>query len=123
MDENKKFILEHAAREQIEDAAAKVGLHLEDYQIIDMAEAIRRMAGTDDEAPKEGDLGGDDGTIIRAVFVIGDLAFADHVLDPDKAALQALEAELEADIDHDAIIDAMRDGGDLDEIDRALKDL
>lgn len=123
MDENKRFILEHKAKEDIEDAASKIGLHMDDYQIIDMAEAIRRMQGTDDEAPKEDDLGGDDGVIVRASFVIGDLAFADHVLDPDKAALMALEAELEADLDHDAIIDAMRDGGDLDEIDQALKDL
>lgn len=126
MNDDQKFILEHKTKEAVEDDAAQMGLHMQDWAIIDMAAAQRQMRDTsledDDDAP-EHDLGGDEGLIIRAVFTIGDLAFAPHVLDPERAAADALEAEMDASLDSNTIIDAMRDGGDLDQIDQALKDM
>lgn len=111
--ENEKFLLEHQAKEAIDEEAAKVGLHLQEWQVIDPTEIFRQMGHDGPEAP---------GLMVQAVFEIGNLAFADHVLNPEKDAEDDLIAMLQGEFDQDEYIDAIRPGGELDQLLKSLED-
>lgn len=117
--EDRKFELEFKTKEEMEEAADKIGLYLSDWQIIDGPEAQRHM----DDIGLEPEDEGDEPLNVLAMFTLGNKAFAPHVLDPSKDEMDTTLAGMEVDLDHDAIIESVAPDGDLDVIDEELRRL
>lgn len=116
-EEDRKFELEFKVKEEIEEAADKIGLYLSDWRIIDAPEAHRHM----DDVGLEPEKSEDEPLNVLAQFTLGDRAFADHILDPSKGSMDETLAGMEVSLDHDSIIDAVAPGGDLDVLDEEIK--